>query len=188
MALAVRARLGLVLLGVGLVACGGQSQNDHGTDEAASAGAGGVEVAPNGGGDAGEPDTPTEAGTAGRLGEGGAPTSSGGTLAVGGEPNGGTTSVPLIASGSRLCVDERDCLGLDCVGALGLPTLTCAVRCPYGDECAPEQSCITSPLLEPTCLHRCDSPTQCDSLYDCFDAAKSGDFVCVPPAWTLGWQ
>lgn len=188
MALAARLRLSVGLLGVALVACGGQARNDADAHGAASAGVGGGTVAPNAGGDDGQAAMPAEAGAAGHLDQGGAATGSGGVVAHGGEPPGGAAGVPLIESGSRLCVDERDCLGLECVGADGLKTLTCAVRCPEGDECTSERACIASPLLEPICLQRCDSPTQCDSLFDCFDATKSGDFVCVPPAWTLGWR
>lgn len=207
MALAARAGLALLASALCFPACGGHSKRPQPAEE--QGGAGSVSASNEAGNGVHEPDG-NAAGEGGAssvdLPRGGSPSAGNSMIEdpLGGAANtrggaassrdggmsnqhGGTSNAPLIPSGSRTCVNAGDCLGLACVPAAGLPTLACAALCPKGDECLPEEACISGPELTPICLQRCSSPTECDSLFDCFDPKGHGEFVCFPPAWTGGW-
>jgi hypothetical protein len=180
----------LALCGL-LLACGGHASQRDGVESVGDAGqAGAAQSVERGGsqssgaaGGAQEPPPPTVVSTsAGRAGDGGA-----GLGGADGEAAGAGEAPSLLEPGTRTCQDDRDCLGLDCIGKAGQVGSMCSLPCAEQYPCAMNERCLSGPGLAPSCVVRCDVGTECSYPFDCFDPNHDGGWVCVPAPWTVKW-
>jgi hypothetical protein len=181
----MRARAGVLFGCLLVLACGGRNTRrspDNGEGigpETAASGAGGSFEGQLGGsagssGDTGPPsDTAMGGGSPSNGGEGGAPMGEAGAPPLSPAPD----------SGVRFCESAPECGGLECRTHGAHPEHVCVTSCPNGNECRSDQLCTSGVDLEPTCLMRCDWPTDCAYRFDCFDWYDDGQYVCTPTAW-----
>ena len=167
-----------------LAACGGQSNSQS---------------SPGTGGESAKPGSAASAGAAGDSAAG-ASDADGGNVAAAGAPSGpagpapgdegaggAAPELPSIEPGTRICLDSRDCLGLECVGKSGQTAAMCSLPCDADEACAVNERCLKAEGLESSCVVRCDVGTECQYPFDCFDPERDGRFVCVPAPWTIQW-
>ncbi|HKQ71839.1 MAG TPA: hypothetical protein VJT73_20990 [Polyangiaceae bacterium] len=93
-------------------------------------------------------------------------------------------STNRIASGTRMCENARDCLGLDCVAGPA-KTGTCGVRCAGDGSCEARERCVSGLAFPSVCLRACTSPTHCAFGFDCVDYHNDGLYTCVPAPWAV---
>ena len=90
----------------------------------------------------------------------------------------------LIRSGTRRCDNEDYCFGLRCYAPADLGPTVCVAPCQSDASCGPSETCLSAPLLEPTCYARCKSPEDCYYGFACYDFSGQGELVCFPAPWT----
>ena len=100
-------------------------------------------------------------------------------------------------SGRAFCDDDRDCVALECgaaacdplkcVAKLGARRKSCARLCGSHADCRADELCIADPTIDASCFPRCEWPADCITGFDCFDYFRTGDYLCVPAEWALGW-
>ena len=178
------------LLGCLLLACGGRAAEHDVPVPQAAAG----EVGSGGGDQSGASGGSAPRG--GSTASGGAPTAPD-PIQQAGQPDsrggaglgegGAVDAPPLIAPGTRVCQDYRDCLGLDCIGKVGKEPSMCSVACSDSAPCADNERCVSGNGLMPACVVRCDVGTECSYPFDCYDPYGDGAWVCVPAPWTDKW-
>jgi hypothetical protein len=91
--------------------------------------------------------------------------------------------VSIIDSGTRACTDSDTCFGLACYAPLAFQPSVCLAPCQRDEDCHPSEACVRSVKLEPSCYHRCDSPTDCYGGFDCVDFSGAGLAICFPASW-----
>jgi hypothetical protein len=163
------------------IACGGRNTQTRSTDaggaaDSADLGAPGL-AQPRAGSAHDLPSGPTAA-AGGAGGDG--------TRELGGREGGEAgegVSPPKPESGARFCEVPVECSGLECRTRGSHIEHVCVTPCRAGDECRAEEMCVQTHDLEPSCLARCDWPTDCAYRFDCFDWYKDGQYVCVPAPW-----
>lgn len=193
---------GILVLFLGLSACGGAVKPDasagasggtagappsNTSDPESDAGAGASSSGgPDGGGSVGESGGSVgESG--GSIGESGGAES--GTAGAAGRAGGGESTAVHARpkSGTRFCLDDRDCNGLTCTASMDRVQTACLAPCESDLDCKLSERCFAQPTIPSSCFQRCVSPEDCDYQFDCADYYRTGDYLCLPSDWVRYW-
>ena len=88
-----------------------------------------------------------------------------------------------LASGTRTCIDESTCQGLDCEHVTGANDGSCVQHCSQPSDCGPSYHCIVGDTigLEASCFPDC-STAACAEGFTCLEY-DTGLFGCLPTSW-----
>jgi hypothetical protein len=92
---------------------------------------------------------------------------------------------PPFASGTRQCLDPRECQGYECVGALGVANTVCLAPCDEGG-CEADELCADAAFLPSKyCFAACELVTDCAYAFDCFALEPDSPRLCLPTQWAV---
>jgi hypothetical protein len=92
---------------------------------------------------------------------------------------------PPFASGTRQCLDPRECQGYECVGALGVASTVCLAPCEEGG-CEADELCAAAAFLPSKyCFAACELVTDCAYAFDCFALDPNSPRLCLPTQWAV---
>lgn len=191
-ALARRSRAALIALGALVFGCGlttaSPPTKSKSPADPATPAEGGA------GGDAGRTGlaagASSVAGEAGRGGSssvevGGRRNDSSGAAGEAGEGSSTQPVRPPFASGTRYCIEARECQQYECVGMVGAPKTVCLASCEESD-CVDMELCVgTAFLAGQHCFATCELVTDCAYAFDCYRLEADGPRLCFPTEWAL---
>jgi hypothetical protein len=91
-------------------------------------------------------------------------------------------------SGTKLCQDPRDCVGLTCTSSEQSFVYACLAPCASDADCKLEERCFERAGLQKSCFQSCqESAVVCNYQFDCADYYRTGQYLCLPTAWVRSW-
>jgi hypothetical protein len=125
----------------------------------------------------------TSSGESGARGDGASSATAQGGAAM--QPRPVPPANPPFASGTRQCLDPRECQGYECVGALGVASTVCLAPCEEG-RCEADELCAGAAFLPAKyCFASCELVTDCAYALDCFALDPNSPRLCLPTQWAV---
>jgi hypothetical protein len=105
-----------------------------------------------------------------------------------GSSNDSPAAAARVESGTRLCIDPRDCRGLDCISSEQSTAFACLAACDSDADCKADEHCFERMGLRKSCFQSCqESPVVCNYQFDCADYYRIDQYLCLPKAWVRSW-